>query len=357
MGGAPHAPRQRHGRTESRVIPIPPEGIRRVLVRCPNWLGDTVMALPALRAVRRALPAAELWCLGPWVEVVLEGEPGVTRRLVTPASVRRRLAQGRALASQRLDLAVLLPNSFEAALAAWLARPRWRIGYAGDGRDRLLTHALASPETAVHQVDAYLRLLAPLGVEPDRAWPTLAPDGARREAARRLLAEVGVTAGERRVAFQLGAAFGWTKLWSPDRAARLAARLEAREVRAVFLGSPGARPLLDAVMAAGGPVRSLVGRDQPSLLAALLAEVDVLVTADTGPAHVAAAVGVPTVTLFGPTDPRLTAPRGPRAAALWHPPPCAPCFLPSCPIDHRCMKAITVEEVEATVLTALEGGR
>jgi heptosyltransferase-2 len=327
--------------------------VRRVLVRCPNWLGDTIMALPTLRALHAVLPEAELWCAGPWVETLLEAEPGVTRRFVTPRTLPGRLAQARRLARAAPDLAVLLPNSFEAALAAWLTGSRWRVGYAGEGRAWLLTHVVAPPDGPVHQVQAYLGLLSALGVPPGLAQPTLRPAPALRVEARRLLGDVGIATGAPRVGIQLGAALGATKLWPSERAGRLAERLEGRGVRVVFLGSPAARDLLDAATATAGPVRSLVGRDRPALLAALLAELDVLVTADSGPAHLAAAVGVPAVTLFGPTDPRLTAPLGPGQRVLWHPPPCAPCFLSSCPIDHRCMRSIDVEEVEAAVLDAL----
>ena len=164
--------------------------------------------------------------------------------------------------------------------------------------------------------------------------------------------------GAPRVGLQLGAALGPAKLWPPARIAALASRLEARGIHPVLLGSPEARGLADAVQAAAaGPIRSLVGRDRPALLAALLAELDALVGADSGPAHVAAAVGVPAVTLFGPTDPRLTAPLGPGQQALWHQPACGPCFLRECPIDHRCLEAIEVAEVEAAVVAALAGRR
>jgi heptosyltransferase II len=331
--------------------------VERALVRFPNWLGDTVLSLPAFRALRGALPGAELWCLGPWVGTILETEPGVTRRLVTPGRVGARLAQARRLQRARFDLALILPNSFETALAGWLCRARWRVGY-GEGRGILLTHAL-SPETRpVHQVTSYLRLLAPLGVEAGPAPPTLTIDTARRVAARRLLDEVGLPSGDPRVGLQLGAALGPAKLWPSERFAALATRLEARGIRAVLLGSPQARGLADAVQAAApGPIRSLVGRDEPAILPALIAELDAFVGADSGPAHVAAAVGVPAVTLFGPTDPRLTAPLGPGQQALWHRPPCGPCFLRECPIDHRCLRAIGVTEVEAAVMTALEQRR
>jgi heptosyltransferase-2 len=342
----------------ARREPIPVDEIRRALVRLPNWLGDTVMALPTLRALRAALPGAELWCLGPWVSDILEHEPGIARRLVPPSSARARLAQAGRLRQATFDLAVILPNSFETAFAAWLTKARWRLGYAGDGRDRLLTHALRPDDGSVHQVVAYQRLLGPLGVDAHAGVPTLAVDPARRAEARRLLDEAGVAGDAPRVGLQLGAAFGPAKLWPPERVAALASRLETRGIRTVLLGSPAASELADRVQAAAaGSLRSLVGRDRPALLPALLSELDAFVGADSGPAHVAAAVGVPTVTLFGPTDPRATAPLGPGQQTLWRPPPCAPCFRPDCPIDHRCLRGIEVAEVEAAVVAALAAGR
>lgn len=341
-----------------RAAAIPCHAIRRALVRLPNWLGDTVMAVPTLRALRAALPTAELWCVGPWVSDILESEPGIARRLAPPRRLGARLAQARRLRQAAFDLAVILPNSFETALAGRLARARWRVGYAGDGRGFLLTHALPPDDQPVHQVAAYQRLLGPLGVDGPPGVPTLTVDPARRSEARRLLDGAGLPGGEPRVGLQLGAAFGPAKLWPPERIAALALRLEACGVRAVLLGSASAQELGDRVQAAaGGALRSLVGRDRPALLAALLAELDAFVGADSGPAHVAAAVGVPTVTIFGPTDPRATAPSGPGQRALWRPPSCAPCFRPECPIDHRCLRAIEVAEVEAAVMAALANRR
>jgi heptosyltransferase-2 len=215
-----------------------------------------------------------------------------------------------------------------------------------------------SPPGWVHQVAAYLALLAPLGVEAPPVPPTLKVDPARRVEARRLLHETDVLSGKPRVGLQLGAALGPAKLWPSARIAELAMRLEARGVQPVLLGSPDARGLADAVQAsAAGPIRSLVGCDHPNLLPALIGELDALVGADSGPAHVAAAVGVPAVTLFGPTDPRLTAPLGAGQQAIWNQPPCAPCFLRECPIDHRCLEAIEVAQVEAAVMAALAGHR
>jgi len=330
--------------------PVALDGLRRVLVRAPNWLGDTVMAVPAIRAIRQAAPAAELWVLGPWAAAVLEAEPGIDRCLDPPAGWPARWRQARAIRRAGIDLAVLFPNSFESALAAWLGAARVRLGYAGDGRSALLTHAVPPPGDRRHQVALYLDLLRPLGLTPAVVPPVLRVTAARQGEARALLAGVGIGPETRAVGIQLGAAFGPSKLFPPARLAALATALDRDAIPVVFLGGPGAGDLLAAVgTAMARAPRSLVGRDHPALLPALLGELGALVTPDSGPAHVAAAVGVPVVAIFGPTDPRLTAPLGEGHAALWSRPPCAPCFRPRCPIDHRCVEAITVEMVAAAV--------
>jgi heptosyltransferase-2 len=332
--------------------------IRRVLVRCPNWLGDTVMAVPTLRALKGAVPAAEIWCRGPWVGTLLESEPAVDQRLRWEHGWRAHARAVGELRAARVDLAVILPNSFGTALEARLAGIRWRVGYAGDGRAGLLTHALPPALAPLHQVEAYLRLLEPLGVRVADRIPSLHVSVPRREEARQLLARVGVAPGGATVGIQLGAAFGPSKLWPADRLAALATRLGACGVPTVFLGGPGAVPLLRAVEEAlGTPPRHLVAQDHPAVLPALLAELGVLVAPDSGPAHVGAAVGVPVVTLFGPTDPRLTRPLGAQHAALWQRPACAPCFRPHCPIDHRCMRGLPLDQVVGAVLERLPTAR
>jgi SAM-dependent methyltransferase len=208
--------------------------VKRVLVRFPNWLGDTVMAVPTLRALRGALPGAELWCLGPWVRSLLEAEPGIARRLAAPRGVGARLAQARRLRQARFDVALVLPSSFETALAGWLSGARWRVGY-GEGRSALLTHAIPEPSGWVHQVAAYLALLAPFGMDVPPAPPTLLVDPARRAEARRLLDETGMPLGAPRVGLQLGAALGPAKLWPSARILNYVQWLVTRH--AAFAGS------------------------------------------------------------------------------------------------------------------------
>jgi heptosyltransferase-2 len=321
-----------------------------VIVRLPNWMGDTVMAVPALRAVRVGLPETRLVLVGPWVSL-LAGQ-GLGDVLVTyPRAWSGRLRQADTVRGLRGDTAVLLPNSLEAALAAGYWGARRRIGYAVGGRRWLLTHALALPEPRRHQVDEYCRLVEPLGASGASGIPSLAPplpDSPERCAIRDLLAEEGVPpAGTtaRRVGIHLGAAFGPAKLWPVERVIELCQLLLGNGDVPVLLGTASDATTAEAIRARVS-VPSLVGRDRPTWLPALLVELDALVCGDTGVGHLAAALDTPVVTLFGPTDWRLTSPRG-RVQTLHHPTPCAPCFYPTCPIDHPCLRHITADEVRA----------
>jgi heptosyltransferase-2 len=320
---------------------------RAIVVRTPNWLGDTVMALPMLAALREAEPTARITLVGRWATLLAgQGVADVVLPYPTPLTARHRLA--RALATERPDVALMLPNSLEAALAAWRWRAARRVGYATDARVPLLTDALPLPAPRRHQVDEYAALLAPLGVSAVAAVPswTLRPDGPQDAEIAYLLAQAGLAGGARLVGLHLGAAFGSSKLWPAEAFGRLARRLAAGGLAPVLLGTAAdAATAAAVVQAAGGPVASLVGRDRPAVLPRLLARLRCLVSGDTGIAHLAAALGVATVTLFGPTDARLTAPRGPAGRVLERPTPCAPCFLPRCPIDHVCLTRIDPDEV------------
>ena len=318
-----------------------------IVVRTPNWLGDTVMAQPMLAALRAAHAEARITLIGRWAPLLAgQGVGDVLLGYPRPLAARRRLA--RALAADRPDVAVLLPSSIESALAALRWRARRRVGYATDGRTALLTDAMDLPTPRRHQVDEYAALLALLGIAGVAATPRwIVPESAAADAeVAGLLAEAGLDPRARLVGLHLGAAFGSSKLWPPAAFGTLARALDAAGLRPVLLGTGDDAASAAAVTeAAAMPVPSLVGRDRPALLARLLGRLRCLVSGDTGVAHLAAAVGVATVTLFGPTDRRLTAPRGPGARAIDRPVPCAPCFLPTCPIDHICLTRLPPEAV------------
>lgn len=328
--------------------------IASLAIRLPNWLGDTVMAEPAVRALRRAHPDARLLVAGPWATVL--GGQRLADTLVTyPRDWSGRLAAADVVRRFAPDTAVVLPNSFESALAAWYWGARRRIGFDAGARAWLLTDAPPLPAPRRHQIDEYVMLAQRCDGDVRDREPTLsapALDAPERGEARALLDEVGARRDRPAVGVHLGAAYGPAKMWPAERVVDLCRLLDAVGVRAVLLGTAAEAATADAI-ARETPVSSLVGRDRPALLASLLTEIDALVSGDTGVAHLAAALGTPVVTLFGPTDPALSAPRG-RAVALTHPVPCAPCFYRACPIEHPCLRGLAGARVRDAILALLD---
>jgi len=331
--------------------------LEKLSVRLPNWLGDTVMAVPALRALRAALGDARILLAGPWAPL-LAGQGLADVLVAYPRAWSGRLRAADEVRRFGAGAAVLLPNSLEAALAAVYWGARRRIGYARGGRSWLLSDPVAPPDPRLHQADEYGLLVERLGARVADGVPRLQPpsaDSAERARARALLAEAAAHGGRGPiVGVHLGAEFGSAKVWPRERVVEFCRALRASGGSPVLLGAPADVRAAEAVRAEV-PTPSLVGRDSPALLPALLAELDALVAGDTGVAHLAAALGRPVVALFGPTDPAWSAPRGP-VTVLARPVPCAPCFYRTCPIDHPCMRLISAERVRERV-EALCGAR
>ena len=330
--------------------------MRTLAVRLPNWLGDTVMAVPAVRSLRESFPEARVVLAGPWASLL--AQQGLSDSLLTyPRAWSARLSAADAMRKIGPDTAVVLPNSLESGLAAWYWGARRRIGFDVGGRGLLLTDAPVLPTPRRHQVDEYLLLAEACGATLGERTPRLVPPaagGAERAEVRALLEDAGASrdGGRRIVAVHLGAAYGPAKLWPLPQVEEFCRLMAADGAAVVLVGAPSDAPSAHVVSAAT-PARSLVGRDRPALLSALLSEIDVLVSGDTGVAHLAAALGTAAVTLFGPTDPRLSAPRG-AARVLTHPVPCAPSFYRACPIDHPCLRDLAPARVRATVRAMLE---
>lgn len=326
-----------------------------VAVRLPNWLGDTVMAVPALTAIRATWPHARVLAAGPWA-TLLSGQGLADVLLEYPRTWSGRLRAADAASTFAPDLAILLPNSLESALAAWYWGARRRVGFSAGARSVLLTDAVPVPEPRPHQIDEYLLLVERCGAAVTVRQPALTPPAAdsseRREAARLLESAIRGPGNAPRIGVHLGAAYGPAKLWPVERVAEFCRLVDDDGSTAVLLGAPGDADMAAAVTAAA-PATSLVGRDSPVLLPAVLAELDVLVSGDTGVAHLAAALGTPVVTLFGPTDPGLSAPRGP-VVVVTNPVACAPCFYRRCPIEHPCLRGIDAGRVRAQTRAMLE---
>ncbi|HEX4996865.1 MAG TPA: lipopolysaccharide heptosyltransferase II [Terriglobia bacterium] len=322
----------------------------KILLRGPNWVGDAILAIPAMKAVREALPAAEITLLArPWVAGVFVGAPFIDHVWIAPKngglSALARL--GREIREARYDAAILFPNSFESALTIFLGRVPRRVGYAGDGRTWLLTTALDRPRPAPHQTDYYLalaRALAPFG-DPPSIGIEATPQEKNR--ARAVLEAEGIEPGAPFIALSPGAAFGSAKRWDADRFARTGEILAAESGCAVaIVGSESERVMGNEVAKRiAGPVADLTGKTTLEELVGVIAQATLVVANDSGVMHIAAALGTPTVAVFGPTDSTVTGPRGARVRIVRHPVECSPCMLRDCPIDRRCMTRVTVEDV------------
>ncbi len=326
----------------------------RVIVRAPNWLGDAVMALPAMAAVRRAFEGRTLIMaarasIAPMFQ---EETPAAPDEILT-IDPDRELEQ---LRSARADAIVLLPNSFGAAWTAKRGGIPERWGYGGAGRGLLLTRAVPRPRGRVHQVEYYAALARALGFDaPTGVLPQLAASAVSAEKASTLLASAGLIPGERVVGFAAGAAYGHAKRWPPERVAQVIDALARGGAVSVLLGARDDRDTgraIESSLPAGARVINLIGRTSLRELVGVISRCAAFVSNDSGAMHIAAALGVPLTAIFGPTDERVTSPVG-RADVILRDVFCRPCLLRECPIDHRCMKRIDVDSVLQSVLTHL----
>jgi heptosyltransferase-2 len=353
--------------------------MRHLVILAPNWLGDAVMALPAIADVRRAAPGATITVAArPAVAPLFALVPDVTDTIVLEhrasiGDVGSWRAIGAELANRHFDAALLLPNSIYSALVASRAGIPERWGYRSPFRSRLLTRAVTRG-SAMHQVEHYQQLVRGLGFDNGSAEPRIHVPDEARAAGDRLLVDAGWDGKTPLVALAPGAAYGGAKRWAPESFGELAAALAADGVACVMIGSAadastaadvgrafrarhatdGARAFTTdgarAFQASDDDARlhDLVGRTTLPALAGVLTRCRALVTNDSGAMHLAAAAGIAVTAVFGPTNERATRPAGGAHVVVTHPVWCRPCMLRECPIDHRCMRGVRV----ATVLDA-----
>jgi heptosyltransferase-2 len=328
------------------------------------------MCEPALRGLRRLFHDAEITLLvKPAVAELFAGHPSLTRVLTYDIKGRHAGLSGKwALAGQLrrqgFDLGILFQNAFEAAFLTFLAGVPRRYGYATDGRSLLLSDPVAAPDrrTLVHQVRYYWDLLKPLGLTGDPSAPELVVFSEEEQAMAVRFAQGGLTATDVIVGINPGSTYGGAKRWLPERFAEVTERLcrtvrESREqqVSVVIFGAKGEERLGQEI-AARLSSRSLVlsGATTIRELMAAVKRCAMLLTNDTGPMHIASAFQVPVVAIFGPTDWRTTSPFGSAHAIVRQPVDCAPCLLRECPIDHRCMTRVSVDQVYGAAVKQLQ---
>lgn len=332
--------------------------IKSLVVRAPNWVGDAVMSIAALRELRRLLPDSHITVVSKpgTADVFAEADFVDDILIYQRTGLKSFFDQVGEWKERRFDLAVLFQNAFEAAAMALAARVPMRIGYATERRGFLLTHPVPVSEwkNERHEIFYYLNL----GAEVERAVLgtslienrdpqfRLSVSEDRKRLAQKLLMECGALSGKPLVLLCPGSVNSRAKRWPGEQYAALADQFADAGANVALIGAPSELDVSQNVVSlARRPPLLLTGRTSVAEVMALIAIADVLITNDTGPAHIGAAVGTPTLVIFGPTNPLTTRPFGSEADVVREPPDCAPCMLRDCPIDHRCMTAITPNDV------------
>ncbi|MFP4444678.1 MAG: lipopolysaccharide heptosyltransferase II [Desulfosudaceae bacterium] len=341
--------------------------IHRLLIRSTNWIGDAVMTTPAVRAIREQFFGARISILAkPLVAPVFEHSPRVDEVLIYDDTGRHRglagkLRLARDLRRHSFDAALLLQNAFEAALITAAARIPVRVGYATDGRGLLLTHPIRHYRRYKqgHHVDYFLSIVDQIssGGEPaaDRRRLEFFTAAADRRTAEKILVDNGLT-GNPLLGISPGATFGPAKQWPPERYSRLADEFHAAGWRVVILGGPGDRATAETI--AGGtraPVVNLCGRTRLGEAAAVMERCGLFVSNDSGLMHLAAALELPLVAIFGSTSAAATGPLSAHSRVVQVDLDCRPCLKPECPYGHlACMDKISVDMVTSAAAEVLD---
>jgi len=310
-----------------------------------NWVGDNILALPTYRALHhRYRHEGGISVAAPEHIATLLASIGIFRKVIAwNGSTRERI---RLLKGGRFRRAVILPNSFRAAMVAYAAGIDERWGYATDARGMLLTHRVRRNVERGHQLDDYTPLLAAMNApRVVDEIPTIRLPQTTREKARRRLRQLGIRVERPLFGLHAGGLFGRAKHWGDDKYRETADRLRGNGFEVILLTSPGERRQAETIAAMGDPL-PMIGEDGDVLqLAAAISQCSVVVTNDSGPLHLAMALAVPSVSIFGPTDPARTVIPG-ASRVLQRPVGCQPCYKRDCPLrHHRCMTEIAVDDV------------
>ena len=342
------------------ALPIDKSEIRRILIRATNWVGDAVMSMPAFEALRENFPESHIAVLArPWVAPLYESHPAADEVISYSRGqgYRKDFAEFlrviRISRSRHFDMAVLFQNAFEAALIARLAGIKVRVGYNTDGRGFLLSHSVVRGTEVLkkHQVEYYLTFLRALGWEARTRDPLLraGPESVNR--ARALLSSRGIGDEDWLVGVSPGAAYGPAKRWPVERFAAVADRaIKEWGAKVAVIGTEKEKELGETLLSAASPgVVNLCGLTGLGDALALIQRCGLFVSNDSGLMHVAAALNVPTVAIFGSTDSVATGPRGKTARIVKRAMECSPCLKPECPVGYRCLLAVQPEDVWRTM--------
>jgi len=324
----------------------------KIVVRAPNWIGDSILAVPATYSLSKNFPHAQIWMAAKeWAKDLFTSHDFIKGVIPLPeANDLKSLRDSvQKIKKFHFDIGVLLTNSFSSALLFYLAKIPERWGYSRDGRGLLLTRgiALKKQEDCSHQVNYYLDLISGLGLKtspPKICFPLTQEE---KEQAKEMLLSLNIDLRRPLIILNPGASYGAAKRWHPEKYAELAILLQERKKADILItGSTDEAELAESMTSfmTKKPL-DLTGKTSLRLFAGLISHTDLFITNDSGPMHIANALKIPVIAIFGPTDPSLTGPFQEPAAVIKKDVPCWPCSYRECPFDHRCMINIDPEEV------------
>jgi heptosyltransferase-2 len=335
---------------------------KNIIVRMPNWVGDMVMATPVLSDLRKAFPDAKItaMCKVPLSELLEEDDEVDEIFCFSKTSAFSRHSDRKSIVEKlqngKYDLGIVLTNSLSSAWWFWQGKVENRLGFDTKGRKFLLTHPVSFPEnvSSQHLVTTYKMLLAPLGIPVSDTPPRIFVSDKELQLAKTLLKQHGVQDHHTIVGINPGATYGSAKCWLPERFRDITKRLlEDKNLFVVYFGDQATASLVKEIcQGLSARVVNLAGLTSLRELAALLTFCDVLLTNDSGPMHIAAALGTPIVALFGSTSQKITGPYRTGIVIQKHV-ECSPCYQRTCPIDFRCMKKIEADEVYSQIIQVL----
>jgi heptosyltransferase-2 len=323
----------------------------KIVVRAPNWVGDSVLALPAMKTIKRNYPESEIWVAArAWIKDLFSMSDifAGTISLPEPRDMKNLQVSARRLRDSCFDLGILFTNSFASALVFYLARIPQRWGYKKDGRGLLLTKGIPvqSEENPVHQIHYYLDLLTGLGLQEFPEEHSLPIDQREKTLTEEWLESQNIQIQRPLIIINPGAYYGSAKRWPAEKYAELASLLQSKiRAQVLIIGSAEEMPLAEAISSRMSERPHILAGTSLLRLVALLSFADLFVTNDSGPMHLANFLKIPLVALFGPTEPDRTGPYQQPAMVIHKEAPCWPCSYRQCPFDHRCMMDISPEEV------------
>lgn len=337
---------------------------QHIIVRMPNWLGDLVMSTPILTDLRHHWPEAKIiaMCQGV-LGTVIQEDPHINgvlnfkrpKGLLNSKSHQEIVVP---LKKGDFDLGILMTNSLSSAYWFWRGHVQHRLGFATHGRSLLLDHPIPFPaeRKSQHLVTTYKMLLEPLGIPVSKTSPRLYVTSQEQQTAQSRLASQGVQLSDFIIGINPGAAYGSAKCWLPERFKKLGHHLlDHQKIKIVFFGDKAGAPLVEEICKTLPPERVINFSGTTSLreLMALIQACHLFLTNDSGPMHVASALGIPLIALFGSTSDVATGPYEGGRVIHKHV-PCSPCYRRECPIDFRCMTRIEVQEVYQEVYQEIQ---